>query len=105
MSPQQRRTTIAPAFILFCAGSLSLDAHQDPCHCQRSCPSDQGTSGCGDLGHCDHCPDTPYGQGGKPRVSPQQTPLPAQLPSAKVEEASCATVRCASRRARTVARG
>ena len=43
-----------------------LEAHQDPCHRRHSCPSDQGTSVCSDLGHCEQCPDTPYGEGGHP---------------------------------------
>ncbi len=47
---------------------------------------------CGDLGHCDQCPDNLYCLGGKPRVAAQQTPLPAQPSSPKVEEAPCATV-------------
>jgi phosphatidylserine/phosphatidylglycerophosphate/cardiolipin synthase-like enzyme len=92
MSPQQRRTTIARAFILFCAWSLSLDAHQDPCHRRHRCPADQGTSGCSDLGHCEHCPDTPYCEGGKPTPTAQQTPLPSQPPSPKSEEAFCPAV-------------
>jgi phosphatidylserine/phosphatidylglycerophosphate/cardiolipin synthase-like enzyme len=92
MTHQPRRTSIALAFILFCAWSLSLDAHQDPCHRRHSCPSDQGTYVCGDLGHCEQWPDTPYCQGGKPRAAAQESPLPTQPPSPKAEEASCATV-------------
>ncbi len=50
------------------------DAHQAPCHRLHSCPSDHNTYVCGDLGHCDQCPDNLYCLGGKPRVAAQQTP-------------------------------
>jgi len=82
--------------IVLCAVIMLLSrwaaAHQDPCHRLHACRSDQGTYVCGDLGHCDQCPDNLYCLGGKPRPAAQQTPLPAQPPSAKVEEASCTTV-------------
>jgi hypothetical protein len=74
------------------ASQSPKDRQEDPCHRRHSCPSDQDTYVCGDLGHCEQCPDTPYCQGGKPTPTAQQTPLPAQRPSAKVEEASCVTV-------------
>jgi PLD-like domain len=49
-------------------------AHQDPCHRRHSCPSDRNTYVCGDLGHCEQCPDNPYCLAGKPRAA---SPSPA----------------------------
>jgi phosphatidylserine/phosphatidylglycerophosphate/cardiolipin synthase-like enzyme len=68
--------------ILLGTSLTGLDAHQDLCHRRHSSPSDQGTSVCGDLGHYDHCPDTPSCQGGQPTP-----PL-----SSRLQEATCATV-------------
>jgi phosphatidylserine/phosphatidylglycerophosphate/cardiolipin synthase-like enzyme len=79
--------------LILLGGRIAVtDAHQDPCHRLHACSSDQNTCVCGDRRHCNQCPDNPYCQGGKPRVSAQQTPLPTQPPSSRVEEASCATV-------------
>jgi phosphatidylserine/phosphatidylglycerophosphate/cardiolipin synthase-like enzyme len=52
--------------------------HQDPCHRLDSCPSDHGTSVCGDKGRCDQCPDNQYCLAGKSRVV-SSTP-PAVVP-------------------------
>jgi PLD-like domain len=59
-------------------GSLSLDAHQAPCHRLYSCPSDHGTYVCGDKGRCDQCPDNQYCLAGKPRMASAPTSAPAQ---------------------------
>jgi hypothetical protein len=67
-------------------------AHQDPCHRRHACPSDQGTYGCGDLGHCEQCPDTPFCRGGNPTPTAQQTPRLTHPPSSRGEGAACATV-------------
>jgi phosphatidylserine/phosphatidylglycerophosphate/cardiolipin synthase-like enzyme len=59
-------------------------AHQDPCHRRHGCPSDRNTYVCGDLGHCEQCPDNPYCLAGKPRAaSPSPAPTsPSPVPSA-----------------------
>jgi phosphatidylserine/phosphatidylglycerophosphate/cardiolipin synthase-like enzyme len=92
MRPRRHHAIRILTLVLFGTSFPDLDAHQDPCHRWHSCPSDQGTSVGGDLGHCEQCPDTPYCEGGKPTPTAQQTPLPSQPPSSKSEEASCATV-------------
>jgi phosphatidylserine/phosphatidylglycerophosphate/cardiolipin synthase-like enzyme len=92
MIPRRHHAIRILTLVLLGSWITGLDAHQDPCHRLHTCPSDHGTYVCGDLGHCEQCPDTPYCQGGTPRVSAQEKPLPAQFPSPKVEEASCPAV-------------
>ncbi len=48
------------------------DAHRSGCHRWHSCPSDTGSSVCGDLGYCSQCPDKEYCVAGRPRAQPQQ---------------------------------
>jgi PLD-like domain len=78
--------------LLLALWMADAQAHRDPCHHRHSCPPDQGTYVCGDLGHCDQWPDTSDCQGGKPTPTAQQTPLPMQPPSSSFEETACATV-------------
>jgi phosphatidylserine/phosphatidylglycerophosphate/cardiolipin synthase-like enzyme len=92
MNPRRHHAILILTLVLLGSWITGLDAHQDPCHRLHACPSDQGTYVCGDLGHCEQCRDNLYCLGGKLRAAAQESPLPAQPPSAKVEEASCATV-------------
>jgi phosphatidylserine/phosphatidylglycerophosphate/cardiolipin synthase-like enzyme len=92
MSPRPGIGAVALIFMLICSWGAWSIAHQDPCHRLHACPSDHGTYVCGDLGHCDQCPDTPYCQGGRPTPTTQQTLPPTPPPSSRVEEASCPTV-------------
>jgi hypothetical protein len=75
---------LAPVVWLVGLGSLSLDAHQDPCHQQHLCPSDHHTYVCGDRGRCDQCPDNQYCLAGQPRPaasSPSASMPPAPMPA------------------------
>jgi phosphatidylserine/phosphatidylglycerophosphate/cardiolipin synthase-like enzyme len=92
MIPRRHRAILVLMLILLGTSLTGLDAHQDPCHRRHSCPSDQGTYVCGDLGHCDQCPGTPYCQGRQPMPTAQQTPLPTPPLSSRLQEATCATV-------------
>lgn len=51
------------------------EAHRDGCHRWHSCPSDNGTYTCGDMGYYDECPNKP-----KPKKAPAAAPQPAALP-------------------------
>ena len=85
-------STIALLLMLIGSWGAWSSAHQDPCHRLHACPSDHGTYVCGDRGHCEQCPDNQYCLAGHVRTAAQQTPLSAQPPSSRVQEASCATV-------------
>jgi endonuclease YncB( thermonuclease family) len=63
---------------------VASHAHQDPCHRQHACPSDRGTYVCGDLGHCEQCPDNQYCRAGQPRTAstPSVTPPRSSTPPA-----------------------
>ena len=52
-------------------------AHQAGCHWIHNCPSDRGNYVCGDLGHCDECPDNQFCQAGHPRQAVILPPAPA----------------------------
>jgi hypothetical protein len=43
-------------------------AHRAPCHRLHSCPSDHRTYVCGDLGHCNQCPDNDHCLNHQPRT-------------------------------------
>jgi hypothetical protein len=58
--------------------SLTSHAPRDPCHQRHACPSDHGTYICGDLGHCEQCPDNPFCLAGKPRAGSQSSVTPPQ---------------------------
>ena len=64
--------------LLLSGGSVTLHAHQDPCHRLPSCPSDHHTYVCGDPGRCEQCPDNQYCLAGKRRVAAPMAPAPAQ---------------------------
>ena len=49
------------------------EALDDACKFWHSCPSDSADYVCGDLGHCDQCPDNRYCKNGKKRSSPYQS--------------------------------
>jgi hypothetical protein len=42
MPHRRRSAAIAVVFILCAAWILSVEAHHDPCHRHRSCPSERG---------------------------------------------------------------
>jgi phosphatidylserine/phosphatidylglycerophosphate/cardiolipin synthase-like enzyme len=75
--------------LLILAGGVVVSvAHQDPCHRLHSCPSDRHTYVCGDLGHCDQCPDNQYCLTGKPRAASSQTTVPVpSVPSQSTNSA------------------
>ena len=52
---------VAGVFLLACA-ALVADAasHPDGCHRWHSCPSDDGSYVCGDLGYCSECSDNQF---------------------------------------------
>jgi micrococcal nuclease len=56
------------------------EAHRSGCHRWHSCPSDHGTSTCGDLGSCRPCPDNAYGQAGRARTAAPQPPAQTTPP-------------------------
>jgi hypothetical protein len=62
--------------ILLSSGSVTLYAHQDPCHRLHSCPSDHQTCVCGDTERCNQCPDHQYCLNSRPRVAASLTPAP-----------------------------
>jgi phosphatidylserine/phosphatidylglycerophosphate/cardiolipin synthase-like enzyme len=64
--------------LLLSGGSVTLHAHQDPCHRLHRCPSARSTYVCGDRGRCDQCPDKQYCLAGKRRVAAPMAPAPAQ---------------------------
>jgi hypothetical protein len=66
MAHRLRIRLVCLTFLLLGGWSGPLTAHQDPCHRLHAYPSDRHTYVCGDLGHCEQCPDTPYGEGGHP---------------------------------------
>ena len=48
---------LAAAVLLGTAGLIvEAAAHPDGCHRWHSCPSDDGSYVCGDLGYCSECP-------------------------------------------------
>ncbi len=53
--------------LLFLLISLSAHAHRSGCHSKHSCPSDNQSYICGDIGHCSQCPDNLYCKDGQPR--------------------------------------
>ena len=65
---------LALVVLLVGVGSLSLEAHQDPCHRRHTCPSDSHAYVCGDRGRCDQCPDNQFCLAGKPRLASTPTP-------------------------------
>ena len=56
------------------------DAHRSGCHRWHSCPSDQGTYVCGDLGYCSQKPRPAEGQ---PVLPPPQLPKKGVEPFGK----------------------
>lgn len=52
------------------------DAHRSGCHRWHSCPSDNGSYVCGDLGYDDQCPN----KGGDPSPTPTPRPEPPAAP-------------------------
>src|SRR5207253_526843 len=50
------------------------DAHRSGCHRWHSCPSDNGSYVCGDLGYYSECPNKPQ--------DPPPTPAPRSEPTA-----------------------
>jgi hypothetical protein len=44
--------------VVLAGGAVAAEvlAHPDGCHRWHSCPSDDGSYVCGDLGHCSECP-------------------------------------------------
>jgi hypothetical protein len=58
-------------------------AHPDGCHRWHSCPSDDGSYVCGDLGHCSECTDNRYCLAGRSRnatTAATRTPRPTRTP-------------------------
>lgn len=63
---------------------LGAWTHPAGCHWIHSCPSERGNYECGDLGHCEECPDNQWCQTHQPRQdvelplvpAPQGEPLP-----------------------------
>jgi hypothetical protein len=66
--------------------SLTSHAPRDACHQRHACPSDHGTYLCGDLGHCEQCPDNPFCLAGRPRAGsqPSVTPPQSSVPQAQM---------------------
>ncbi len=72
-------------------GAVAADvlAHPDGCHRWHSCPPDDGSYVCGDLGHCSECANNQYCLAGRPRGAggaatrtprPTRTPAPTHTP-------------------------
>jgi hypothetical protein len=62
--------------VLLAGAALIVEAasHPDGCHRWHSCPSDDGSYVCGDLGHCSECPDNQFCFMGRKRgASPEAT--------------------------------
>ncbi len=57
----------------------TAEAHRHGCHRWHSCPSDNGSYVCGDLGYDDYCPSKP--EEPPPPPPPTAQPLPAQPPA------------------------
>lgn len=59
--------------------SIPAEAHRSGCHAVHSCPSDSGSYVCGDLGHCEECPDNEFCMDGEARAD--ELPLPTKPPA------------------------
>jgi len=84
-----RRCYLALAVLLDLLVPLGAWTHQAGCHWIHSCPSDRGHYVCGDLGHCEECPDNRWCQARQPRqaVGLPRVPAPpgdCSLPAADV---------------------
>ncbi len=73
------------ATLLALLPTISPLAHRSECHLWHSCPSDQGTYVCGDLGHCSWCPDNTYCLNRKPRQT-QEGQAPHELPRRELQK-------------------
>ncbi len=73
------------ATLLALLPTISALAHRSECHLWHSCPSDQGTYVCGDLGHCSWCPDNTYCLNRKPRPT-QEGQAPHELPRRELQK-------------------
>ena len=69
---------LGTALLFVSAGFLAdVTAHVDGCHRWHSCPSDDGSYVCGDLGHCSECADNQFCRGGQSRnAAPTATRQP-----------------------------
>ena len=76
-SDAMRRCCLALAVLLDLLVPLGAWTHQAGCHWIHSCPSDRSNYVCGDLGHCDECPDNPFCQAGHPRQDVRLPLVPA----------------------------
>ena len=84
-----RRCCLALAVLLDLLVPVGAWTHHAGCHWIHSCPSDRGHYVCGDLGHCEECPDNHWCQARHPRqdVAPPLGPAPPgdrSLPAAEV---------------------